>query len=243
MIGIYKITNPQGKIYIGCSTNLEKRKFKYSYIDCKSQPKLYESLNTFGWENHVWEIIKECFEEQLFDLEKYYINEYNSYNEGLNSNPGGYGITHHTEKTKSQISKTKKGWIPSEERGKKISNKIKGRKYTNEHKSKISKQTKGKSKGLKGRTSPNKGNSYSQEVKDIMNIKKKGVNLSVEHKNKISQSFKGKKPIEQYDLEGNFIKLWDNKTTAQNWLGKGDINSCLRGRQKTAGGFIWKRVS
>jgi group I intron endonuclease len=242
MVGIYKITNPKGEIYVGCSTNLDKRKSKYSYIDCKSQPKLYESLKIFGWKNHIWDIIKECSEEQLFNLEKYYINKYDSYNKGLNSNLGGHGTLHHTDETKTKISESRKGWIPSEERGKKIGNKIKGRKYTDEHKDKISKQTQGKSKGLKGRISPNKNNIYSLEIRNTMNIKKKGINLSIEHKNKISQSFKGKKPIEQYDLKGNFIKLWDNKAMAQKWLCKGDINGCLRGRQKTAGGFIWKRV-
>ena len=35
MIGIYKITNPSGKIYIGQSINIENRKKIYSKSICK----------------------------------------------------------------------------------------------------------------------------------------------------------------------------------------------------------------
>lgn len=243
MIGIYKITNPENKIYIGCSTDLNKRKKQYSYIDCKSQPKLYKSLNEFGWENHLWDIIEECNNEQLFEKEKFYIKKYNSYNNGLNSNKGGFGTTHHTDETKSKISEARQGWIPSKERGEKIGDKIKGRKYTEEHKHKISKALKGKPNGLKGRVSPNKGNSYSLEVKEKMSSLKKGIPQSIETKQKMSKSNWKRKKIKQYDLEGNLIKVWDCITDAKKSILKGDINSCLLGKQKTAGGFIWKYIS
>jgi len=243
MIGIYKITNPEGKIYIGCSTNLDKRKLKYSYVDCKSQPKLYESLNKFGWKNHLWNIIEECNDEQLFEKEKYYIKKYNSYNDGLNSNEGGFGTIYHTNETKSKISEARQGWIPSKERGEKIGNKIKGRKYTEEHKSKISKALKGKPNGLKGRTSPNKDNSYSLEVREKMSYLKKGTSHSLETKQKMSQSNKKRTKIEQYNLENELIKIWDCIADAKKYIKKGDIWGCLKGKQKTAGGYIWKYVS
>ena len=47
------------------------------------------------------------------------------------------------------------------------------------------------------------------------------------------------KPILQYDLEGNFIKECSSITEA-NKHHKGDIQACCRGKQKTAGGYIWK---
>ena len=49
-----------------------------------------------------------------------------------------------------------------------------------------------------------------------------------------------KKSIIQYDLEGNFIREWEAITKAKQWLIKGDIDGCLSGKQKTAGGYIWK---
>ena len=48
-----------------------------------------------------------------------------------------------------------------------------------------------------------------------------------------------KKPILQYDLEGNFIKEWPSTTDVGKEFIKG-INHCLKGRNKTAYGYIWK---
>jgi hypothetical protein len=47
--------------------------------------------------------------------------------------------------------------------------------------------------------------------------------------------------INQYSLDGDFIQCWDDAKIAAKHLGiaaKG-IKDCCRGRQKTAGGFIW----
>jgi preprotein translocase subunit SecD len=57
---------------------------------------------------------------------------------------------------------------------------------------------------------------------------------------KIEWDLKTSKPIIQYDLQGNFIKEWPSRSEAKRWLGSGDIAGCLAGKQKQAGGFIWK---
>ena len=44
MIGIYKITNPSNKVYIGQSTNIKERFRKYSKLSNKRQIKLYNSF-------------------------------------------------------------------------------------------------------------------------------------------------------------------------------------------------------
>ena len=51
-----------------------------------------------------------------------------------------------------------------------------------------------------------------------------------------------KKPVNQYDLQGNFIKKWDCAANAAKFLNKnpGDITSCCREKLKTAHKFIWK---
>jgi hypothetical protein len=49
------------------------------------------------------------------------------------------------------------------------------------------------------------------------------------------------KPIIQYDLSGNFIKEWPSIAQAAVVTGYiSGIKDCAKGRQKTAGGFIWK---
>ena len=49
-------------------------------------------------------------------------------------------------------------------------------------------------------------------------------------------------PIEQYDLEGNFIKKWESASETERQLGirQQCIVACLKNRTKTAGGYIWK---
>jgi group I intron endonuclease len=72
MIGVYKITSPTNKIYIGQSVNIERRFKEYRYLNCKSQTKLYFSLKKHGVENHVFEILEECNEYDLLKKETYY---------------------------------------------------------------------------------------------------------------------------------------------------------------------------
>ena len=48
-----------------------------------------------------------------------------------------------------------------------------------------------------------------------------------------------KKPILQFDLNGNFIREWQNATDVGREV-NGRICNCLKGRYKTACGFVWK---
>lgn len=48
------------------------------------------------------------------------------------------------------------------------------------------------------------------------------------------------KEICQYDLEMNLLNTFSSISEAKRFLKKGDISSCLRGKTKTAGGYIWK---
>ena len=85
MIGIYKITSPKNKIYIGQSINIEKRFKNYLNQNCKYQRNLYNSLNKYGYENHIFEILEECNVEELNNKERYYQELYNAVENGLNS--------------------------------------------------------------------------------------------------------------------------------------------------------------
>jgi hypothetical protein len=69
---------------------------------------------------------------------------------------------------------------------------------------------------------------------------------AIHHSNYINTRGKGleklKKPINQYDLQGNFIKKWDSATDiANNWnVSSSSISQCCKGKLKTAHKFIWK---
>lgn len=84
--GIYKITSPVGRIYIGQSRNCEKREKKYKSLDCKKQQRVYHSVIKYGWENHSFEVIHLCEIVELDYWENYYIELYDSFDteHGLN---------------------------------------------------------------------------------------------------------------------------------------------------------------
>lgn len=85
MIGIYKITSPSGKIYIGQSVNIEKRFIQYKCTKAKTQTRLHYSFIKYGVDKHKFEIVCECKKTELHDLETYYQRLYCVVNQnGLN---------------------------------------------------------------------------------------------------------------------------------------------------------------
>ena len=84
MIGIYKITSPSSKTYIGQSINIEKRIMWYKRLRCKSQKKLYNSFIKYGVDAHNFEIIEECDILLLNERERYWQDYYDVLNNGLN---------------------------------------------------------------------------------------------------------------------------------------------------------------
>lgn len=81
--GIYKITSPSGRIYIGKSIDIKTRWYGYSRVKL-SQTKVYMSFQKYGMESHVFEIIEECENDILSERELYWQKYYNSVEEGLN---------------------------------------------------------------------------------------------------------------------------------------------------------------
>ena len=85
MIGIYKITSPTNKIYIGQSIDIDKRKEYYTKRRCQGQRRLFYSIQKHGWESHIFEVIEECEIENLNNRERYWQDFYNVLSEnGLN---------------------------------------------------------------------------------------------------------------------------------------------------------------
>lgn len=213
MVGIYKITNPSGKIYIGQSVEIKKRKSQYKNLNKEGIGiKIYRSLKKYGWKNHKFEVIELCSEELLNEREIYWINFYDSIKKGLNLKEGG-SFGKHLELTKEKIRK-----------------KAIGRKLSEEAKNKISKSKIGNKYNL--------GRKASKETKLKMSIARKNVIMTEERNNKIALS--NSKPILQYDLQGNFIKEWISATEAIEITKIKGIRNNLIKLVSTAGGFKWK---
>lgn len=119
MIGIYKITSPTNKIYIGQSINIEKRFSDYKKLkNCKSQTILYRSFLKYGIEKHKLEIICECEIYELNEKERFYQDLYSA----ISKNGMNCRLTFSSDRsgklseaTKKKLSDSKKGKKMSED--------------------------------------------------------------------------------------------------------------------------------
>jgi group I intron endonuclease len=159
MIGIYKITSPSGKIYIGQSINIERRFKHYKRLSCKDQVKIYNSLLKYGVDAHIFQVLELCDTKELNNRERHYQDLYDSVTNGLNLL---YVKSEHFNGAHSEQSK------------KKISNSLKGKTFTDEHKYKI---------GLS-----NSRRVMSAETKEKHRLNRLGRIVSIETKQKQSQS-------------------------------------------------------
>jgi len=194
---IYKITNKKNDlIYIGCTINSLKRRFHEHLYRCFKtdyKSKLYNSIKKYGQENFTIELIEECDLNVIYETEKKYIKQYDSYNNGLNSTFGGEGCL---------------GYIHSPDIRVKISEAVKN---GNSHKGKTYKELYGDNadeEKEKRRLSVEKGwESMSDEDKNkrVSKIKdsarknsKYGVDLIKKIKQKINEGVKVKQLKELY---------------------------------------------
>ena len=114
--GIYKITSPSGKVYIGQSKDIHNRWRAYKWYSCRRQIKLYNSLKKYSSQKHKFDIIHRCDKSDLNKIEKYYIELYESFNSkyGLNLISGGGCGVSFSDETRKKISVKMKGRIVSE---------------------------------------------------------------------------------------------------------------------------------
>ena len=91
--GIYKITNKNNKMcYIGQAKKVRERFRDHMKcglgIDTPANNKLYQAMLKEGLSTFTFELIESCSVENLDEKEYFYINLYNSYHFGYNSNTG-----------------------------------------------------------------------------------------------------------------------------------------------------------
>lgn len=158
MIGIYKITNPKGRIYIGESSNIEKRIQQYSRGHYNKQWKLSNSIKKYGWDAHQVDVLEECAISILRERERHWQLEYDSITTGLNLKLTGVGEIktadspevstnrskgqtgrQHSTKTKELLSAIRKGKRKPEGFGESIRLAKTGTKLTEQHKENIRK--------------------------------------------------------------------------------------------------------
>lgn len=202
IVGIYKITSPSGRVYIGQSWNIKHRWYTYKGSMCKLQPKLHASFMKYGTRNHTFEIIHELpsdIEQRVMDdYELLYIELYKTCKiRLLNLMSGGLGGKH-SEETKIKIGIKSKGHPPNKTSFKKgqvierttewvskISNANRGRKCP-EHVKKILSELN------KGSKHPKYGKPVSEETKMKIKNAQMGKKRPKEFGEKLSMILKGR---------------------------------------------------
>ena len=108
--GIYKIENKiNSKIYIGQSVNIERRWKDHKSRIYTEDSLLHREFQKYGIDNFLFSIVEECKKENLLDKEIFWIDYYDTYNNGYNETIGGYGIKCYGMKiTKEQFFEIKK---------------------------------------------------------------------------------------------------------------------------------------
>ena len=91
--GIYKITNKINTLcYIGQAKKIRERWRDHMKcglgIDTPANNKLYQAMYKEGIDNFTFEMLEECAAADLDEKEAFYIDLYNSYDYGYNSNRG-----------------------------------------------------------------------------------------------------------------------------------------------------------
>lgn len=251
MIGIYKITSPTGKIYIGQSINIEKRFKSYKYKIPHEQPRLRNSFLKHGIDKHNFEVLCECEIHELNDKERYYQDLFSATGKkGLNcsltasSDRNGKA----SQETRLKMSITRTGMKQSKETCLKKSNRMKGENnpmfgnngvknhfYGKKH----SKETLDKIRKIHLNNQYCKGRIVSNETKKKMSISSLGNTrcsgrvLSESTKNKISNSLKRKViNIETGEIYNSFTELAEMLN-----ISKWTIQKRLNGQMKNNTNF------
>lgn len=108
---IYKLTSPSGKCYIGQTWDVKQRFKVYKFNSLsKNQAKLYNAIKKYKGCNFKYEILDLCETQlEMDNKEIFYIEMYDSVNNGYNIRAGGNGGGKLSEETKKKLSEN--NWL------------------------------------------------------------------------------------------------------------------------------------
>jgi group I intron endonuclease len=187
MIGVYKITNPLGRIYVGSSINIERRFRQYKYLRSGEQRKINNSISKYGYENHVFEVLCQCDEEMLLEKEAYYcllFDVLHRDNLNLVIPKKGEVFNSMSESVRKKIGDAHRGKKISDEQKEVLRQFLTGRKQAIEH---INKRKmfgcRNPMFNMKGEKAPFFGKKHKKETKEYFSKIRKGKHLLGENSN------------------------------------------------------------
>lgn len=232
MIGIYKITSPSGKIYIGQTTNFTKRKNYYKNGAKPYQIRIHNSLQKYGYDAHSIVLIEQCSVDILNERERYWQDFYdvigeNGLNCRLTETKDKSGFI--SEESKAKMSEARQKRILTDKEKYRLKSLFLGRKHTEETKRKMSESAKGKK-------------FTAEHIAKLPQNQKGKFRPKASESTKIKQSLSSPKSkiVYQYTMNGMFIDEYRNVSEAQRCLGIKNISSAALGKIPSSGGFKWR---
>lgn len=237
---VYMHTNKiDGKKYIGQAKGDPRKRWSSGYKGCTF---FFNAIKKYGWDNFEHVVLADNLTLDEANLcEKMFISLYRTTdrNFGYNIQSGGKNCNH-SEETKQKLSRARMGRFTGKDNPNYGNHKLAGKNNPNYGKN-----------WNAGENNYFYGKKHTPETIAIIRAKNIGRVHSEEEKAKRRKSLKGKqagilhhsiKPVLQFDRNGIFVKEWEYINQARDCLGidPSTIIRCCKGRQKTAGGYIWK---
>lgn len=228
---VYKHTSPSNKTYIGITSQKANDRWR-SGKGYKNNTYFIKAINKYGWENFKHEILyTDLNKENACNKEIELIDLYDSVNKdkGYNLTKGGEGTIgiesvwkgkHLPKATRIKISKSNKGKAKSDEACKNMRiaqlKLVKSKNYIN----------------------PMSGKQHSEEAKK----KQSDAFYNNPDRQKHLDNIRKLRGTIQYTKDNEYMNEFISIQEAHNTTGIGycSIQACCAGRQKTAGGYIWK---
>lgn len=200
LIGIYQITSPSNKIYIGQSWDIQRRWYLYSLGHCVAQRHLHNSIKKYGFEMHrreVLEVFPGTVEQLVLDAREQFFMDLRS-GEGftLLNLRGGGSTGKLSEETKEKIRIANTGFNPTQETRRKLSQWQFGRKRPHISESNRRRAAAGTMYlqtriAPRGKDHPRFGLKHTPEALAKMSTSHKGQIVTDEHKARISARVRG----------------------------------------------------
>ena len=127
---IYRLTSPDGLIYVGMTKNSISKRIENGY---QHNARLREAGRKYGWRNFKHEVLESGLSfSAAQDREKHYIAIYNATNpaKGYNVSYGGKSTfegLRHSEETRQRMSRAQQGKVKSAETRRRLSESNKGK--------------------------------------------------------------------------------------------------------------------
>lgn len=248
---IYKVTAPNGKVYIGQTCQGLKRRKRDHIYKAKNSLNLFAKALVKYKDKMIWEILEKDIDSRSAadDRETFWISYFKSNDKklGYNLTEGGHGGERNEESEIKRIKAVRKALSNNPKISEKSSEaaknlwqtrreemiaSIKAARSTKESKELTGKRSRERKRTKKSSQNISKG--LKSYYKDPSNKKKTSTCLLKAHA----------KPFVVIK-DGVEIYRFENKATASKELGicQSNISSALAGRRKSAGGYVFKYIS